>query len=351
MLIREATPDDNEGLLRLTSLVGMRGVIDLRIDRKPDFFALLHERGPCYILVAESDGQIVGIIAAAVHEAIVVGNLCTIYYVSDFKVHPDHQNSRLAFRLVNKLLDYLKSMEADLLLCTSILGNKKVEPFFEGHLGIPRFTEMGTFSVFQILPSLVRSKEVHLPDRSRTEHELEELCDFFNLASQDYTMAPHTKPQDLKNKMNLFKRENGKIIAAVCIADYMRLKQNVVTKVPFKLKLISKGVNLLSHLIPSFHLPEEGEAIRLLNIKRMAVSSGKFAELQKLISSARYLLYRNQFIFLTIALHPADPCRKIFARLPKFTLFSNVWMSSLKGDQNLLNTLQKGVLFEDYSLV
>jgi hypothetical protein len=351
MLIREATPDDNEGLLRLTSLVGMRGVIDLRIDRKPDFFALLKERGPCYILVAESDGQIVGIIASAVHEALVMGNLRTIHYISDFKVHPDHQNSTLAFRMVEKLVGYLKLIDADLLLCTSILGNKKVEPFFQGHLGIPRFTEMGTFSVFQILPSLFGGKDLHLLQGGSSKDELEELSDFFNMESQDFAMAPHTKPQDLKNKMNLLKRENGKIIAAVCIADYMHLKQNVVTKVPFNLKLISKGVNLLSHLIPSFHLPEEGEAIRLLNIKRMAVSSGKISDLHKLISSARYMLYKNQFIFLTIALHPADPCRKVFTRLPKFTLFSKVWMSSLKGDQDLLNTLQKGVLFEDYSLV
>ena len=45
MVIRKALNGDSEALIELTRLAPMKGRISLRIDRKPDFFSLLKERG------------------------------------------------------------------------------------------------------------------------------------------------------------------------------------------------------------------------------------------------------------------------------------------------------------------
>lgn len=350
MIVRDARQQDNNGLLHLTSLLSMKGTISLRIDRDPDFFALLKERGFYHILVAENQGEIVGTIAVTSHEAFILGRLRRVFYISDFKVHPKHQNSRLAYNIVKALLNYLISVDADILLCTSILGNDKVEPFFGGHLGIPPFTEMATFNVFQILPNLFKKKcspGIDLVD----ETGLDELSDFFNQMSQVYSMNPFTGPADLGNKINLTLRENGQITAAICLADYMHLKQNVVTEIPMMLRVISRTSNLLERYFPIIHLPKEGEAIRLLNVKRFASIPGRNSDLKQLINCARHYLFQGKYTFLTIALHPSDPHQELFRKLPKFTFFSKLWISSLKGDVKLLNTLKKGILAEDYSLV
>ncbi len=65
MIIRDARQSDNKALLKLTALTSMQGDIGLRIKRSPDFFALINDRGPFIILVAEQDNEILGCIAVS----------------------------------------------------------------------------------------------------------------------------------------------------------------------------------------------------------------------------------------------------------------------------------------------
>ena len=61
MYIREATPEDNNQLLDLTSQTPMQGFLSLRIDRNPDFFSLLELRGASVTLIAEYDKKILSL--------------------------------------------------------------------------------------------------------------------------------------------------------------------------------------------------------------------------------------------------------------------------------------------------
>ncbi|WP_423129224.1 GNAT family N-acetyltransferase [Gaoshiqia sp. Z1-71] len=351
MHIREAKPADNESLLRLTALTPMKGIIELRIERQPDFFALLRERGPFFMLVAENNGEIVGSIAVSTHQTLLVGRPSLVHYISDFKVHPDHQRTRLAFRLIKGLNEHLISVDADLLLCTTVLGNDPVEAFFDGRLGMPPFVEMATFRVFQFLPRPVKPAKNNLPVMPVADEELEQLADFYNACANNYTLAPFSKPDELAGKINLATKKNGQYTAALTLADYSWFKQNIIVNLPLSLNLLCRTSQLSSALLPAFRLPQKGEPIRLINMKRLAVLPGCLDGLNRLIAHARYLLYRDRFIFLTLALHPADKLQSIRQGLPGFSFYSKLWASSLKGNENLLKELKAGVIFEDYSLV
>ena len=61
--IRQASEADNEGLLKLTRITPMAGAISLRIDREPDFFALLRLRGRNKVFVATRGQEVVGCIS------------------------------------------------------------------------------------------------------------------------------------------------------------------------------------------------------------------------------------------------------------------------------------------------
>jgi hypothetical protein len=54
---REATDEDNQQLIQLTATAGMAGDVGLRIDRKPDFFALLKMRGTTKVYIDEENDK------------------------------------------------------------------------------------------------------------------------------------------------------------------------------------------------------------------------------------------------------------------------------------------------------
>lgn len=151
--IREATRDDNDGLLALTAMTPMGGDIAVRSDRFPDFFRLLDRRGPSRVLVAEENRTIVGSLSANRVEVYVEGNPEAVHYIGDLKVHPEYRRSGLATRLLKAMQRDLEAAGADLVLCTAAFGNKRVLPYMEGRAGLPRAAALGVFKVYQLLPS------------------------------------------------------------------------------------------------------------------------------------------------------------------------------------------------------
>src|SRR5215831_6381889 len=144
--IRDAVPEDSDKLIELISLTPMNGVIGLKIDRKPDFFRLLHLSQSFIVLVAEDNTQqIIGCFAATKDEMCIEGKSSLVYYLRDLKVHPDHKGSMIAYHLVKKMHGRLLKEGADILCCTMSSGNEAVEPFFTGRAGIPPFTEIAKY--------------------------------------------------------------------------------------------------------------------------------------------------------------------------------------------------------------
>ena len=144
--IREANEADNEALLALTRATPMEGTISLRIDRDPDFFALLRLRGEGKVLVASRGCDVAGCISAALRTVYVGGVPETIAYVGDMKVHPKFSGSRVALRLIQALERGLRLAGIDACFSVVAEGNQRAMPLFEGRLGIPRWTPLGEVS-------------------------------------------------------------------------------------------------------------------------------------------------------------------------------------------------------------
>jgi predicted N-acetyltransferase YhbS len=116
--IREVGETDNEALLALTRSTPMAGSISLRIDRDPDFFALLRLRGEEKVFVAVQGCEVIGCISAALRTAYISGVPETVAYVGDMKVHPRFSGTRVALRLIQTLEAHLRSVGID--LCFSV---------------------------------------------------------------------------------------------------------------------------------------------------------------------------------------------------------------------------------------
>lgn len=349
MIIKEGTTADNEGLISLTSLTPMKGKISTRIDRNPDFFRLLGLRGSSFVLVAELNGKIIGCYSASATAVMINGNLETAYYLADFKVHPDHRKSTVAARLGKAMLQKLESMDADLLFCSVTFGNEDVLPFFRGRALFPAADDAGTFSVFEILPTPVKTGS-----SGYTIGEVqtgETLISFFNDFMKSYRLAPVYSENSFKNSTLIRASLENETVAALALFDPGSAKQNVLTGLPFTLKILVRLISAVNLIYPLVRVPKIDEPLKIVFIKSFAVRPDHEKALKSLIGMARNIAFKQNYTFLSIGIHENDPFLKLFSGYPKYTFKTIGFLHSLKNNKLKINEIQSGALFEDFSLV
>ena len=349
IIIREGTRADNEGLINLTSLTPMIGKISLRIDRNPDFFRLLELRGSSFVIVAELNGNIIGSYSASGYTVLINGEPETAYYLADFKVHPDHRKSTVAARLARAMIQRLESVNADLLFCTAVFGNRDVMPFFRGRALFPAADDAGIFRVLQILPTPFRPRTERF-QMARVPVE-ESVVGFFNDFMKHYQLAPVYSGSSFEDSTLITAALKNETVAALALFDAGTAKQDVLTGLPFFLKILVGLTGAVNFIFPVARLPKINEPLRILYIKSFAFKPGHEEALKPLIRMARNMAFEKNYTFLAIGIHEKDPFLKIFSGYPKFIFKSMGFLTSLKNNAGKISDIQGGVPFEDYSLV
>ena len=143
--VRDAEPSDNEALMALAESCTMAGDIELRIDRRPDFFTLNELEGRWRLAVAEREGKIVGCICFSEREAHLDGVPQTTGYVGDLKVHPAHRDMAIADALSRYAGECMRTLpERTAVLVTVLRGNAAMERRLHGPRGLPAFRPVAT---------------------------------------------------------------------------------------------------------------------------------------------------------------------------------------------------------------
>jgi len=345
--IREATRSDNEALLSLTSMTPMSGHHSIRIDRQPDFFRLLDRRGRSHVLVAEEGGFIIGCVSVSQVLVHIDQRHESVHYLGDLKIHPHHRGTGLAVRLIKSIRDLLEA-DIDLVMCTVAHGNRNVLPLFDGRSGLPKPVALGTFNVFQILPSPRRPKTTTLTIREEPAHP--DLVRLYNDYYGRYQLGPVFQTGSLHKSRHWVARSGGDIRAALSLVDVGDAKQIVLIRLPFRLRILVSFLRPLRHLFPIANLPEINHPIRILYIKSLACRKGQDKALDLLIQTARNVVLEQNYHFLTIGVHEKDPLRKRLTKYPKFNYKSMGFAVSLKRGTNGLLRLRQGIPYVDYSL-
>jgi GNAT superfamily N-acetyltransferase len=360
VVIREAVEGDNETLLALTRSTPMAGSISLRIDRDPDFFALLRLRGEGKVYVAVRGREVIGCISAALRTAYVSGVPETVAYVGDMKVHPRFSGTRIALRLIQTLEAHLRSVGID--LCFSVVadGNQRVMPLFEGRLGIPRWASLGRFLVDELIPSpfLGRSRQHCIESAEAADlPAITMLLDRFQRSRQ---FAPQLSKDDLARTLSgqreepfskmLVARNRGSIVATLSLHDTREVKRNVVIDASASLRCALALLRIAAAPLPGFRVPRIGEPLRVLYARFVACEEGHGQALQALVAMARAEAFRRRFTFLVIGLHEQDPLRSLVQGIPRFTFSSLALATSLTRPERL-ESLATGIPFEDFALV
>jgi predicted N-acetyltransferase YhbS len=352
--VREANEADNEALLALTRATPMQGTIALRIDRDPDFFALLRLRGEGKVFVAARGRELVGCISAALRTVYVGGIPETIAYVGDMKVHPGFSGSRVSLRLIQALERGLRVAGIDVCFSVVAEGNHRAMPLFEGRLGIPRWTPLGRFLVDELLPTPFRDRSeryCHEAAQSADLPAIAALLDRFHRSRQFAPRLPENEVADALTTGGIFVARAGKqIVATLTLSDMEPIKRNVLLNAPAAIKGSLALLRLVTAPLPGFIVPRVGDALRLLSVRYAACDEGHQAALAGLLRLARAETFRRRFTCLAVGLHERDPLRSLVRGIPRFTFQSLAFATSL-GGASRLPKLAEGIPSEDYALV
>ncbi|MDX1471974.1 MAG: GNAT family N-acetyltransferase [Flavobacteriaceae bacterium] len=346
---RLANQTDNAQLLRLTSSAGMPGKMALRIDRDPNFFNLNKLRGPTHVYVAVDKEDIVGCICVSDQQVFVNRKEKAFYYISDFKVAHSHRNQGIGLQLTNEVVKYLDSKEADLAFLNVSHGNKRPFVFFSNRGTYPDFQNIGTFTTFQYLGSKRGpSKSIAL---KKADKATPEILDFLNGFYSNYNLATVITEEKLANSDIYILKRNNSLEAVLVLIDTMKMKQNVVLKMPLHLKLAVGLINFFGGLFKLSKLPEENDPISMLYIQYLGLKSFDKQLISNLISFAKQCAYKKSYSFVSITAHENDPMLKALPKFIRFKFCSVGMLVSMKQSQDLMKRIMEEKVYRDYSIV
>jgi ribosomal protein S18 acetylase RimI-like enzyme len=346
---RLASIEDNQQLLELASSTGMSGNMALRIDRYPNFFELNKLRGKTNVYVALENDIIVGSICVSDQNVYINQGKYPLYYISDFKVAKTHRNMGIGLQLTNEVVKYLESQNADFAFLNVSKGNKRPFVFFSDRSHYPDFQNIGIFKTFQFIGSNKKASnsKYNIVLAEGTNEELKFLNNYY---SKQELACVITKDK-IKDSSHYVVRDKNQIIAVMCIIDTMKMKQNVVLKMPLYLKYFLVIINACSKILKISKLPKENEPIQMLYVKYLALRDYDKSLISMLISHAKQCAYNKSYSFVSLTLHEKDPLIKKLPNMIKFTFYSVGMLVSMKDSKELMEKIQKGVPFKDYSIV
>ncbi len=346
---RLASKADNDQLLDLTSGAEMAGETGLRIDRFPDFFRLLEMRGETKVFVALDGQKIVGSLCATLQYVYVGGKVYPLQYIGDFKIDQYYRNQGIGLRLCDEMANYVITIGSDFAFLNVSMGNTKPVSFFRNRPNVPDFDNIGVFHSYQFVGKKKRS--------SRHDYPVEptkvttEILNFWNHHYRSYELGPVVTEKKLEGTENFVIRQEGEIVAAMCLVDTMNVKQNVVTKISRKMKTLLRIINAVRGITGLAKMPEMNSPVQMLYIKYFSVRNNDKRLSGILVDHARSLVYEKSYSFVSIGLHEKDPMKACFSGKFKLTFNSVGMLLSIKNSRDLVIKVKQGVPFEDFSLV
>ncbi len=346
---RLATPDDNEQLMTLTSATGVMGEVSLRIERRPDFFRLLHMRGESKVFVALDGCLIIGSLSVSTQQVFVGGEVYPLQYIADFKVAEAYRNKSVGTHLCSQLADYVVSIDADLAFLNVSYGNEKPFSFFRNRPGFPDFDNIGIFNMHQFIGRRNRMKPFFYTVECGTLSD--ELLTFLNAHSSGYELGPVISEENMRDTEVFIIRHHGQMKAAMCLMDTMHAKQNIVIRLSRRWQWLIRALNVCYSISGMSRMPSLHTPIRMLHVMFLAAQDNDFLLARTLLDHARHIVYERGYSFVSIGMHERDPLHACTAGMFKLTFRSVGMLVSLKNNRHMIGKVINGVPFKDFTLV
>ena len=324
-VVREARPSDNDGLVALASACPMVGDLSLRIDRRPDFFALNRLEGDRWRLaVAERERSIVGCVAWSERRAFVNGRELRTGYAGDLKVHPDHRDTRVA----DALSLWAEAACGDLpprapALITVLAGNRAMERRLSGVRGVPRFNKVGTIRTHSITILWKRgSLRGRRPSSIRTERarwiDVPQMGELWSRVAKGRQLAPVMNASSLGawirkapgldiSSYRVARSPRGELLGFFAVWNQQAFKQLTVLGYSPRMAAARKAFNVVAPIVGAEPLPAPGASLSCATLLNVCVPGDRPDVLRALLIDAHNELRHSGVSFMNIGLDVKDP--------------------------------------------
>ena len=322
LTVRDARPDDNTGLVALTSACPMAGDVTLCMDRAPDFFALARLEGERWrIGVAEADGVVVGCVTVSERWAYVDGRPVRTTYVGDLKVHPAHRGGPAADALEEYARDACRAYGGGdvAVLATVLAGNRSMERRTVGPRGLPELSRFATLVVHAVPLLWPRASHVAgLRVAPARPHDLEEMAALWARLAPARQLAPAMDAERWQTWIGcapglrvedylVVRRPDGRIAGFMALWDQRAFKQLRVLGYSARLAVARRLVNAVAPLAGTPRLPARGAALPSLATLHVCAPMDEPAVLRALVLHAYAARRGTGHLFLTVGLDRRDP--------------------------------------------
>lgn len=312
--IREATSADNEALLRLETMSPQGTGISILIDRDDYFYrSRLHDRSK--VLIAEEDGELVGIMAFAIKEVLLDGGPERVAYFYDLRGEVSYRRSmkRGLFRLWKACLAEIEEEGA-----AFIYGHIKSDNNDSMRIVTKMDAKIGaTFSILSLpgLPGDSGDLDDHLEDLEREIARLDRHVGIRSLRPCDFGAA-YRRGAELGYLRGIFRIEKGDSAAQVSAWDLSKIYRGRVLRMPASLLALGVFLNPLATFLPVPRIPKVGEQLTYLQLFD-PICEGKAggALLKTLIQRLRPKALADGIDILTLFVYQDDP---LLPHMPRF---------------------------------
>jgi hypothetical protein len=345
--IRASAQNDNDALNLLSESLPMQGRFSLRIDRKPDFFALLKERGLSSTFLSELDNQIDGCISISEKQYLRHGEPFTAYILSDLKFKTGGVGVSF-YRLLVYTQKQLQDRNAETLFATIADGNAAVIALLSGRCGFPSFSKVSDFEVLQLLPK--KSKRID-PVIQKSDHAMtEQILQCYHTFLTKFHIANIPSPLNEAREDEYYISRNNEVVAAIRLSDTIDLKQNVIIRCPLHISILLKLLAWFRVPLGLPVIPSTGSPVKLIYIRYFAYKEENIADFIKLIDYARHYTHLKGYTFLSLAMcSQLDMLEKVKKHFFHMTFKSSLWTASLSA-KPLIDPTKK-LCFEDFATV
>lgn len=311
--IREATPADEEELQRLEDASPQGHGSRIATERSTFFYrsALFPQ---ARVLLALEGSRAVGLMAYAIKEAYVQGELVPAAYFYDLRSDPTYRRSmkRGLWELWRTLRD-----EATAAGARFVYGHVKgdnveaMRVFSRGGAQV-----VGGFNVLLLptRPGPVRFRP--LPDQRDGVARLEEAVGRRDLLPS-YLADAYTRGEELGYLRGIFRLEKGRSFAQASVWDCSNTHRQRVLAIPGLYRVLARGVNPLARVLPLPRIPVPGRTLTFWHVFDVMVGGRTGSHLLgKILNDLLHRAHGEGADLLALFHSRADP----LVRLPRILL-------------------------------
>ena len=334
--IREATLADDKSIRDLLKNVSQEGLISLGFEREPSYFSAIsvsYNKPEIYVYEDLKNSQIIGMFSAGLRNLYINGKPELVRYTGDLRIHPDHQGTRVMFRMIKTLKSILgKEGWAHTVILSD--NQKSLDTVSKARAGMPQYFHHTTFHTYTIPPQRRLIKPVfksNINTRPALASDIIAMQKFFDDNAPKKQFFPCYDLSKLDgngfyNSLNISNYQlafsGNKIVGLLGLWNQEQFKQTRV--IGYKYPVIRLINNFI---LRGVKLPKKGATLSYEYVHTILIADNKPDILSALLHSASHApsYSKNPIV---IGLDSKDPLNCALTPLRKLTLKSEHFLTT-----------------------